>query len=480
MREIRRGRRDFLRMALSTAATAAVHRGLPAGPLPRGVGTGGTLSTDPLEELFAGLRLYWGDLHGHTGYSDGFGTPPLFYDYGGLRKLDFCAVSDHSEWVNYYEGRLPMADGSPVPLWANLVREVEARYVPGAFVPFPAFEWTSDDYGHRTVVYARPDRVPSTLPSSYSHPTPAALWAALEPYPAMTIPHHVTRWGSLMDWNYYNPLTDRLVEIYSKWGNGASVWTSYEPMTKYREYPALRSLAAGSSVDAMLALGHRMGIIAASDSHQGHPGSTAPDPRLGTPMPEIQYPTTGEQFLEALDQGYRYDLREPGGGGGGLAGVWAPELTREAIWEGLYARRTMGTTGIRPVVKFAVRDGTVASPGVTMGGDLTVTGQPILYASVLPEVGSTVTQIILLNTNTTLFTAVNPTPGSTVSFQDTALAVGQTACYRALILIRQKSTANVDGDTILKYVDGRFFQSSDLQLDEQVWTSPIWVTRAAP
>jgi hypothetical protein len=283
-----------------------------------------------------------------------------------------------------------------------------------------------------------------------------------------------------MDWSYYNPLTDRLVEIYSKWGNGANVWTSYEPMTKYRQYPALRSQAAGSSVDAMLALGHRMGIIAASDSHQGHPGSTAPDPPLGTIMPEDQYPTTGEEFLEALDQGYRYDLREPPGGGGGLAGVWASELTREAIWEGLYARRTMGTTGIRPAVKFGVRDGAAPSPGATMGGELTVTGQPILYASALPAVGSSVTQIILLNTNATLFTAMNPPPGSAVSFQDSALAVGETACYRALILIRQVPMANFDGDTLLRYVNGRFFQSSDPQVDEQVWTSPVWVTRAAP
>jgi hypothetical protein len=437
-------------------------------------------ATDSLDELFAGLRLYWGDLHGHTAYSDGFGTPPQFYDYGGLRKLDFSAISDHSEWVNYYQDQLPMADGSPVPLWANLVQEVKARSVRGAFVAFPAFEWTSDDYGHRTVVYARADQVPPTLPSSNSHPTPAALWAALEPYPAMTIPHHVTRWGSLMDWSYYDPRTDRLVEIYSKWGNGANVWTSYEPMTKYRQYPVLRSEAADSSVDAMLALGYRMGIIAASDSHQGHPGSTAPDPRLGTPLPQDQYPTTGEEFLEGVEQGYRFDLREPEGGGGGLAGVWAPQLTRPAIWEGLYGRRTIGTTGIRPVVKFGVRDGAAPSPGTTMGGELTVTGQPILYASALPEPGSSVTQIRLLKTNVTLLTAANPEPGSAVSFQDRSLAIGETACYRALILIRQNATANVDGDTLLKYADGRFFQSPDPQLNEQVWTSPIWVTRAAP
>lgn len=471
MSGIRGGRRDFLRIALGAAAAAALPRGLATRAAARaGFPGGGKSPTDALDDLFDGLQLYWGDLHGHTAYSDGFGTPPLFYDFGGLRGLDFCAISDHAEWINYYEEHLPMEDGSPVPLWANTVQEVKNRYVPGAFVPFPAFEWTSDDYGHRTVVYMSPDQVPPTIPSAVSHPTPPALWTALEPYPAMTIPHHVTRWGSLMDWSYYNPVMDRLVEIYSKWGNGANVYTTYEPMTTYIRFPFLRPLAADSSVDAMLALGHRMGIVAASDSHQGHPGSTAPDKILGTVLPEDQYPTTGEEFLALLDQGYRFDKREPTGGGGGLAGVWAPQLTREAIWEGLYARRTLGATGIRPVVKFGVIDAADPGSGATMGSELTVTGQPVLLASVVPSLGSWVTQLVLLKTNERLLTAPNPAPGATVSFQDVDLAVGETACYRALILIHQ--VANLDHDILL--------HSPDPQLDEQVWTSPIWVTRVAP
>jgi hypothetical protein len=250
-------------------------------------------------------------------------------------------------------------------------------------------------------------------------------------------------------------------------------------MLEYQQYPFLRGQAAASGVDAMLALGHRIGIVAASDSHQGHPGSTAADSARGRILPEDQYPTTGEEFLELLEQGYTLDFREPAGGGGGLAGVWAPELTREAIWEGLYARRTVGTTGIRPAVKFGVRDAAALSSGATMGGELAVTGEPILYASALPEAGSAVTQIILLKTNATLLRATNPEPGVAVSYQDTALAIGETACYRALILVRQSLHSNLDGDTVLRYSGrrDRLLQIAELQLDEQVWTSPIWVTR---
>jgi hypothetical protein len=471
MSEMRR-RRDFLKMALGAAAITAIPRGVSARAGALGAGPGGNaILAGVLDDLYSGLQLYFGDLHGHTAYSDGFGTPPLFYDYGTARGLDFCAVSDHAEWVNYFQDHLPMEDGSPVPLWPNIVNEVTARYVPGTFVPFPAFEWTSDHYGHRTVVFASPDQVPSTIPSSTSHPAPPALWAALAPYTAMTIPHHVTRWGSLMDWSYYNPALDRLVEIYSKWGNGANVYTTYEPMTKYLQYPYLRPLAAGSSVEAMLDLGYKMGIVAATDSHQGHPGSTAHDDMMGTKLPKDMYPTTGEEFLALIDKGYRYDLREPLGGGGGLAGVWAPRLTREAIWEGLYARRTVGTTGIRPVVKFGVIDGADPRSGGTMGDELTVTGSPTLLASVVPVSGSTVTQVTFFNTNKRILTALNPAPGATVALQDTTLAVGETACYRALILIHQNPNSNFDGDTLL--------HSPLPQLNEQVWTSPIWVTRVA-
>jgi len=475
-------RRQFLRAILGTAATVAVHRSSRAFPATLEIG-GFQSATESLEDLFSGLKLYFGDLHGHTGYSDGYGTPAQFYEYGrDLRKLDFCAISDHAEWTNFFQSRLPMTDGSPVPLWANLVSELEARYSPGEFVTFPGFEWTSNEFGHRTVVFGRTNPLPVTPPSSYSHPTPEQLWAALEPYVAMTIPHHVTRWGTLMDWSHFNPMMDRLVEVYSKWGNGASVWTSYEPPTKYVQYPFLRGQAAASGVDAALALGHRIGIVAASDSHQGHPGSTAPDAEQGTVLPTEEYPTTGEGFLDALEQGYRYDYREPLGGGGGLAAVWAPELTREAIWEGLHARRTFGTTGIRPVVKFGVRDGAALSSGAAMGAELTVVGAPVLYASALPEPGSVVTQISLLKTNDALLTTANPAPGVAVSIQDDQLAIGETACYRALVLVSQQPASNSDGDTILAYDrrTGQFRQTSEPRLGEQVWTSPVWVTRVAP
>lgn len=474
-------RRDFLKIGLTAGAAASVAGILRAGTVGDGRGLA-AVAAESLDELFAGHNLYWGDLHGHTGYSDGFGTPSAFHEYGRARQgLDFAAISDHAEWIGFHEKKLRMSDGSPVPLWANLIAEVEAQNVPGSFVTFPGFEWTSDVHGHRTVVFGSTAPLPPTPPSAQSHPTPSDLWAALSPYVAMTIPHHVTRWGHRMDWRDHNPQMERLVEIYSKWGNGASVWTSYDLPTRYRQYPFLRKRAAASGVDAMLERGYRIGIVAASDSHQGHPGSTATDDPLGAVLPSDQNPVTGEGFLEALDQGYTVDLREPWGGGGGLAAVWARDLTLEAIWEGLHARCTLGTSGIRPIVKFGVCDGQEPGRGAVMGSELTVAGSPVLLASAIPEPGSAVTGITLLRTNTPLLAATDPEPGVAVSFRDDRLAIGETACYRALVVVRQQPEANLDGDTILKYNRrrNRFFQSTQPRLEEQVWTSPLWVTRVA-
>jgi len=108
-----------------------------------------------------------------------------------------------------------------------------------------------------------------------------------------------------------------------------------------------------------------------------------------------------------------------------------------------------------------------------MGGELTVYGSPMVYASAVPEPGSTITAIAIYKTNALLVTATNPEPGVAVTWRGSGLKVGETGCYRALITVHQQPDANLDGDTVLTH-------GTEPRLDEQVWTSPIWVTRVSP
>jgi hypothetical protein len=87
---------------------------------------------------------------------------------------------------------------------------------------------------------------------------------------------------------------------------------------------------------------------------------------------------------------------------GALTGVWAPENTREAIWDGLKARETFATSGPRIKVRFFGQLGPLAAPadaknlveqgyanGVPMGGMLKGPGKGTpsftLWASKEPD-----------------------------------------------------------------------------------------------
>ena len=101
-----------------------------------------------------------------------------------------------------------------------------------------------------------------------------------------------------------------------------SCWGSYES----REDNALNSKRRPLNQSAMhcFSLGYTPGVIAAGDSHVGYPGRS----------------------LMFSDPNWRQNWKA------GLAAVYAPELTREAIWDALYDRHCYGTTGVRIVLRF--------------------------------------------------------------------------------------------------------------------------------
>ena len=175
----------------------------------------------------------------------------------------------------------------------------------GKFVVIPAFEWTSELFGHRNVYYLRSECATlfdSTDPATDS---PRKLWAAVREADdrALVIPHHPCQNYFPICWEDFDPEQDRLVEIFSKWGS-----------SEFYGNPLQRQgvgFPGGFVMDA-LARGLKFGFLGGSDGHALWPGTR------------------------------------------GLTAVWAKRLTREAIFDALWERRCYATTGAKIRLEFTV------------------------------------------------------------------------------------------------------------------------------
>ena len=261
------------------------------------------------------LTAWFGNLHLHSDLSRdavGFeGSPAMNYQVVyDLAGLDFAGLSDHVE---------PFTNTD----WPDVLAVSDLWDRSGVFVTLPGYEWTSLSYGHRNVFFpdtptARADATfGATAPDGER--TPEDLWRHLGERSALTIPHHISHaLSKATDWSFHNDRFQRLVEIFQVRGN-------YEyDGAPYQKRDTQVPFTPGHSVRDALAAGHRVGIIASPDH----------------------------------------------GGGMGLAGVWAAELTRASIWDALYARRTFGTTGAKMDLFLEVA-------GAPMGSEVAWSGGPV-------------------------------------------------------------------------------------------------------
>jgi hypothetical protein len=233
------------------------------------------------------FRAFYGNLHLHSDFSGdlrGFEGRPE----DNLQVLEDIPRLDFGALSDHAETM------RPVDWWATR-KLTELWNRPGGFVTLPGYEWTSLEYGHRVVLF--PDEQvgdASAFLAAAPGVAPTALWEQLGSRAAITIPHHPSHALTRpLDWSFRNDRFQRLVEIFQSRG-------SYEfdgaPVRKQQS-----AFVPGHSVRDALAMGHRLGIIASPDH----------------------------------------------GGGLGLAGVWARDLSRQALFEALHARRTFGTTGAK-------------------------------------------------------------------------------------------------------------------------------------
>jgi acetolactate synthase regulatory subunit len=91
-----------------------------------------------------GLNLYYGNLHSHTGYSDGQKTPEIAFDYAkNVAGVDFQGVTDHA---HYFQQLLK--DGRNK---YEATREAALQATTDDFLAMAGFEWTATGWGHINV-----------------------------------------------------------------------------------------------------------------------------------------------------------------------------------------------------------------------------------------------------------------------------------------------------------------------------------------
>jgi hypothetical protein len=378
-------------------------------------------------------RVYFGDLHVHSilspdvVYKDD--TPDALYQYAiETARLDFVAMTDHD--------CPPGLDTDSGEEWAAACAAAKNYHRPGSFVTYPAYEWSSGNglttlndflagkdrwayqndptlFGHRNV-YFPSDNVPKRV-FAVNHEesnTPEKLWARLDPFGAITIPHHPLG-GPVppLKWEHRNPAREPLVELYSLHGNSEADECSLRVYNSY--------LNGKHSVQHALGTGYRLGFIGGSDSHRGHAAN----------------PTYDDEDMILLLLDFYKGVKAAGGG---LTAVYAETLTREAIWEALLARRTYATTGERMVVDLSI-------DGQPMGSELRASHGVKLRARVVGT--RPLGKLELVKQGQVARTWTGTSEDQTVEYEDAATAAGDVYFYLR--------ATQADG--------------------EMAWSSPVWV-----
>ncbi len=156
----------------------------------------------------AGYRFFFGNLHAHTGYSDGLELPEdAFRTARDVAGMDFMAVTDH----DYMMLEIPAH-------WEDLKRTAARFTEDGRFVALSGAEWTENTSGHINLFSD------GAMITRDTHPDPAALYRWLEGGEAWLAqfnhpnPDFQRNWDDFAyDWNANR--TIRLLEV----GNG--YWT---------------------------------------------------------------------------------------------------------------------------------------------------------------------------------------------------------------------------------------------------------------
>ncbi len=279
--------------------------------------------------------------------------------------------------------------------WQKIVEAADQHYEPGKFTTFPAFEWTSSiavysslisssPYAqnlHRNVIF-KGGKVSGIPFSSFDSQNPEDLWKWMDlqrqkGIELLAIPHNgnisdgrmyatTTYDGNDMDEDYVNTRmkNEPINEVAQNKGQSMA-HPALSPNDEFADFevyqytlgtgdPRKEGQVSGSFVREAFKNGlaiaqeiggnpFQFGVIGSSDSHNSGP-NVEENNNLGKSgkdaTPEIRF---------ANDKA---GPRNRKSSVGGLAGVWATENTREAIYEAMERKEVFATSGTRLKVRF--------------------------------------------------------------------------------------------------------------------------------
>jgi len=326
--------------------------------------------------------------------------------------------------------------------WADVIAAARRHNEPGKFTTFVGYEFTSSgrDRGnlHRNVIFRGADRLPVQPFSRFNDFNPEALWDWMDVLreqgiESIAIPHNSNgsngQMFKLVDWAG-DPMDDEyasqrmrnepLIEITQIKGTSEThpilsdndEWADFEIMP-FRVATTIHSEEKGSYAREALINGlafedkgvrnpYKFGFIGSSDTHtgatpdsesnfQGKTGLLDMDgSRRGSlPLP-IDRVQPGAENQETIDA--RTFTKSPNQtwSSAGLAGVWAEENTRDAIYDAFRRKETFATSGPRIRVRlfagFEFEEDLLVSgdgvkkayaDGVSMGADLVADGDKV-------------------------------------------------------------------------------------------------------
>ena len=304
--------------------------------------------------------------------------------------------------------------GTTKSAWQVIVDAAEAHNDPGNFTALVGFEWSAAPGGanlHRNVIF-RDANVPDTVPSYIEINEEENLWKWMgeqeaQGRQALAIPHNsnaskgrmfpdTDSFGDPIDLDYartrqhFEPLIEMMQvkgnsEVHRKFW-AADEFADFENAdsiqknsgrTYHRRDFVRGGLERGIAKKATLGVNpFKYGFTGGTDNHNGLMSAVAEDAFQGAHGPEdgtVERRRTGDVlgWIDGKDLSI-----------GALAGVWATENSRSAIWDAMKRRETFATSGPRIKVRMfgGVGLSEPADPvamaeegyvlGTHMGGDL--------------------------------------------------------------------------------------------------------------